>query len=137
MPFDRDLSEEFVFIASRSSGAGGQNVNKVSTKVELRFDIENSNILSIDEKNVLKEKLANKISKEGILQIVSQAERSQLLNKERCIAKFYALLEKSLFKPKKRIAVKPTRAMREKRLEEKRLRSETKNQRSSKIKTEE
>jgi ribosome-associated protein len=132
MSFDRDLSEEFVFIASRSSGAGGQNVNKVSTKVELRFDVENSVLLSEEEKNMLKEKLANKISKEGILQIVSQAERSQLLNKERCIAKFYALLEKCFFKPKKRIAVKSTRAMREKRLEEKRLHAETKKQRSSK-----
>jgi len=78
-----DLSGEFQFLTSRSSGPGGQNVNKVNSKVELRFDIQNSSLLSEEQKEILLVKLSAKISSEGILSIVSQRDRSQLTNKDR------------------------------------------------------
>lgn len=126
----RDFSSGFNFNASRSSGAGGQNVNKVNTKVELRFDVSGSELLSEEEKNILRDKLANKINENGELIIVSQSERSQLKNKEKVIEKFYILIEKALTPQKKRKATKPTKASREKRLEEKRIKSEKKDRRS-------
>jgi len=100
---NRDFSAEFQFNASRSSGAGGQNVNKVNTKVELRFDINYSRILDEDEKAKLLEKLYSHITKDGVLIIVSQQERSQLKNKKLCISKFYQLLEIAFSEDKERI----------------------------------
>lgn len=114
-----DLSSEIEFITSRSSGPGGQCVNKVSSKVELRFHIENSELLSEEQKLLIKEKCASKITLEGYLRIVSQADRSQLRNKETCIVKFYDLLEKCFQKKKKRKPTKPSAAAKEKRLEAK------------------
>jgi len=125
----RDFSKEFLFSASRSSGPGGQNVNKVSTKVELRFDVPHSNLLSEEEKEILVNLLVKKINTEGILIIVSQSERSQLKNKEKTIGKFYALLKKSLTPKKKRKPTKPNAAAKEKRLEEKRINAEKKSRR--------
>lgn len=126
---NRDFSSELIVSASRSSGAGGQNVNKVSTKIELRFHVESSQVLTDSEKAIIIEKVANKISLEGFLIIVSQTERSQLRNKEVALEKFYALLEKAL-KPKiKRKATKPTRASKEKRLETKKVVSRIKTSR--------
>ena len=125
----RDLFPEFVFSASRSSGPGGQNVNKVSTKVELRFHVMNSAILSLEEKNLLYEKLVNKITREGELVIVSQTERSQLKNKEAVIEKFYRLLKRTLTPRKKRKTTQPPPESVEKRLEEKRIRAELKEKR--------
>jgi len=122
----RDFSREFLFSASRSSGPGGQNVNKVSTKVELRFDIHHSILLKEEEKEILLTQLQKKINSEGILIIVSQSERSQLKNKEKTIEKFYALLKKSLTPKKKRKPTKPNAAAKEKRLEEKRINAEKK-----------
>jgi ribosome-associated protein len=127
--YGRDLSPEFIFSASRSSGPGGQHVNKVSTKVELRFHVMNSTILSPEEKNLIHEKLANRITKEGELVVVSQSERTQLKNKEAAITRFYHLITKALTPRKKRKPTHPPAEAAEKRLEEKRIRAEKKEQR--------
>ncbi|MCX6247859.1 MAG: alternative ribosome rescue aminoacyl-tRNA hydrolase ArfB [Bacteroidetes bacterium] len=124
--YGRDFSKEFIFSASRSSGPGGQNVNKVSTKVELRFDVPHSTLLTDEEKEILLKRFENKINSDGILILVSQSERSQLKNKEKSIEKFYSLLKKALTPKKKRKPTRPGTAAREKRLEEKRNLSEKK-----------
>lgn len=124
-----DFSNELQYIASRSSGAGGQHVNKVNTKVALRFNVMQSKLLDEEQKAIIQKKLKKYITTDGILQIVSQAERSQSLNKKQCKARFYKLLEKALRKPRKRIPVKPTKAMKEKRLEKKRKQAEKKTNR--------
>lgn len=126
---DRDFINEFIFQASRSSGPGGQNVNKVSSKVELRFNLWSSALLDEQEKAIIAEKLTNKINKEGELVLVAQTDRSQLKNKEKVIEKFYHLLEKALMPPKKRYKTKPTKASVEKRLESKRVKSSIKTSR--------
>jgi len=123
---DRDFVDEFVFQASRSGGPGGQNVNKVSSKVELRFNIANSVLLSDDEKAIIEKKLVNKINKLGELILVAQTDRSQLKNKEKVIEKFYLLVDRALTPPKKRHPTKPTRASVERRLESKRVQAKTK-----------
>jgi len=122
----RDFDPELIFTASRSSGPGGQHVNKVSTKVELRFDVVNSTLLKPAEKALILEKLAKKITLDGVLIIVSQSERSQLRNKEKSIVKFYFLIAKTLAPKKKRKATRPSASSIEKRLENKRLTSEKK-----------
>lgn len=119
----RDFSSEFRFTASRSGGAGGQNVNKVNTKVELRFSVTQSQLLTDIEKELLLKKLKNKITAEGELIIVSQTERSQLRNKLQCVEKFYSILKENLTQPKKRKPTKPTRASNEKRIEKKRYKT--------------
>lgn len=121
-----DLSPEFIFQTSRSSGPGGQNVNKVNSKVELRFNISGSALLSEEQKEILLLKLNSKINSDGFLIIVSQRDRSQLVNKEDTIRKAYEMIEKALRPVKKRISTKPTRSSVEKRLTEKRFKSEIK-----------
>ncbi|MDD2550952.1 MAG: alternative ribosome rescue aminoacyl-tRNA hydrolase ArfB [Bacteroidales bacterium] len=98
-------------------------MNKVNTKVELRFSITESQLLTDNEKELLLKKLKNRITTEGELIIVSQTERSQLGNRRRCVEKFYALLKESLTPPKKRKPTKPTRASKERRLEKKRYKA--------------
>jgi ribosome-associated protein len=122
----QDFTPEFQFQASRSGGAGGQNVNKVSTKVELRFNVLNSSLLDDVQKAMIQDKLKNQINAEGELIIVSQEERTQLRNKFTVIKKFRELLKKALFVPKKRLKVKPTTEMIAKRLESKKKNSEKK-----------
>ncbi len=121
-----DFSKEFKFITSRSSGAGGQNVNKVSSKVELRFDIDNSELLDPEQKELLKEKLKNMITNDGILQVVCQEDRSQLVNKEICIKKFYGLLKLSFTRQKKRRPTRPTKSSVRERLDVKKKMSNKK-----------
>lgn len=105
-----ELLPELTFYTSRSGGKGGQNVNKVESKVELRFDIQASKVLAEDEKLRLREKLHNRISHEGILILYHQTERSQLANKELVTDKFYRLVQSALVKETPRKATRPTLA---------------------------
>ncbi|MBK7627700.1 MAG: aminoacyl-tRNA hydrolase [Bacteroidales bacterium] len=123
---NRNIESEFIFSASRSSGPGGQNVNKVSSKVELRFNLLQSSSFTENEKELLFRKLKNKINKEGELLIVSQSERSQILNKEAATEKFYLMISKALTIPKYRRATRPTFSSKLKRLEEKKNRGSIK-----------
>jgi len=125
----RNFEKEFEFITSRSSGKGGQHVNKTNTKVELRFNINASEILNEQEKQILKEKLQTRINKEDILQIVSQETRSQLKNKNKCINKFYKLLEDAFKIRKKRKKTKRSFKSILKRLENKKKQSQKKDNR--------
>lgn len=113
------IQTEIQYKAVRSSGAGGQNVNKVSTKIQLQFYIEPSNGLTVDEKTTLTEKLANRITKEGFIMVECGETRSQFKNKELCTQRLFLLLENALKKDKKRIATKIPKAVIKKRLEDK------------------
>ncbi|MFZ4464430.1 MAG: alternative ribosome rescue aminoacyl-tRNA hydrolase ArfB [Bacteroidales bacterium] len=127
----RDFSPEFRFSASRSSGAGGQNVNKVNTRMELRFDISASTKLSEEEKALLLEKLAGRINADNELLIVSQTERNQLGNKEKTLERFYILLAKALTPRRPRRATRPTLASKERRITDKKILSEKKQRRGN------
>ena len=116
----QELDKELKFKASRSSGPGGQNVNKVNTKVELRFLIQESSILTDLEKEMILQKLIRRINSVGELLVVSESERTQLKNKEKVIEKFHALIKQALHTRKKRKKRKPSQASIKKRLEGKR-----------------
>jgi ribosome-associated protein len=119
------INRELTFLTSRSGGKGGQHVNKTESKVELIFDLLNSFGLSLEEKQWLFQKWENKLH-EGKLHLISQTDRSQIKNKEEVKEKFFVFLEKSLVKPKKRKKTKPSKAVKEKRLESKKRRSDIK-----------
>lgn len=106
IPDKEEIVKNVLFKTSRSGGKGGQNVNKVSSKVELILHIGSAAFLSDAEKSLLQQRLANRLDQEGNLHIVSQEDRSQLLNKERTVEKLIALLQLSLHVDKKR---KPTK----------------------------
>jgi ribosome-associated protein len=118
----RNFEDEFVFSASRSGGPGGQNINKVNTRVELRFSIMNTQLLSGREKELIRVKLANKINNEGELILSAQSERTQLMNKKAVTEKFFKLLSKALTTRPYRISTKPTVSSVKKRLDEKKIR---------------
>lgn len=118
-----DILKELTFKTSRSGGKGGQHVNKVSTKVELNFDLKSTSLFTEEEKGRLFLKLANRINSDGILQIITEEERSQIKNKERSIQKLLILLKNALFIPKIRKASKPKKSAIEKRLKSKQITS--------------
>ena len=124
------IKTEIQYKAVRSSGAGGQNVNKVATKVQIQFFVEQSNGLTADEKSTLTEKLANRITKEGFIMVECSETRSQLKNKELCTQRLFMLLENALKKDKKRIATKIPKAVIKKRLEDKQKNAEKKQSRN-------
>ncbi len=104
----KKILSELKFKAIRSSGAGGQHVNKTSSKIELTFDVANSNALTENQKSILKQKLSSKLTKEHVLILFCEETRSQHKNKELAIKRFLKLIEKSLIRPKKRKATKPS-----------------------------
>ena len=122
----REFSNEFIFTATKSQGPGGQNVNKVNTKIELRFDVLHSEILTDEEKEILLIRLRSKINKEGYLIVVSQSERTQFKNKLKAVEKFYLLICKALTPVKKRKPTFPDILSKEKRLKEKKRKAEKK-----------
>lgn len=113
------LLAEVQFSASRSGGPGGQNMNKVNTKIELRFPVQESAVLDEMQKQLIVSKLKNRINNEGELLVTSSAERSQWRNREKATQKFFELIEMALTKPRKRKKTRPTAASRLKRLENK------------------
>ena len=117
------IASEFFFKAVRSSGAGGQNVNKVASKVVLSFDLINSKGLTEEEKVLLQIKLVTRLTQEGILILTSEEDRSQLKNKKKVINKCFKLLENALVIPKERKETKISRAVKEKRLNSKKVMS--------------
>jgi ribosome-associated protein len=129
MSVPADISTEITNKTARSSGKGGQNVNKVETMVEGYFDVINSSMLSDEQKQTLLTKLRNRINIAGILQVRSQVHRSQLSNKADVVQKMNELVQQALKKEKKRIATKPSKAAKTKRLDSKKRASENKKNR--------
>ena len=125
-PNMENLLAEVTFKTSRSGGSGGQHVNKVSTKVELDFDVLESKVLTDEEKALISEKLASRLTSDGILQVISQSERSQLRNKKVALEKFQELIQACFVVPKKRKPSKVPRRVKEKRLLTKKMKAEIK-----------
>ncbi|MFD2036085.1 alternative ribosome rescue aminoacyl-tRNA hydrolase ArfB [Belliella marina] len=123
------FNPEFEFQMSRSSGPGGQNVNKVNSKVQLFFDINGSQVLSDEEKEILMAKWSAKVDATGKMMFQSQEKRSQLQNKEIAIRKFYDALHKAFERKKIRKATKPSKGAIESRLKAKKVNADKKKNR--------
>lgn len=123
------LQPELQYQFARSGGAGGQNVNKVATKAELRFNVRQSAVLTDEERAILEEKLASKLTTEGELVLTHQTERTQLANKEKVTKKFYRLIEKAFEKPKPRKATKPSKSAVDERIATKKHKGNVKEKR--------
>ena len=128
-----ELEKEFSFRTSRSGGKGGQNVNKVSTKVELLWNFNASSLFTEEEKSKIALRLANRISNDEIFHVVAEEERTQLRNKEIAIKKTIKLIGESLKEEKKRNPSKPTYSSVKKRLDDKRIKSLKKMNRSGSL----
>ncbi len=121
-----NLIKELSFKATRSGGAGGQHVNKVSSKIELTFDVENSNAITDEQKQLLFKKLATKLTKDNVLILFCDESRSQHKNKEIAIKRFLDIIKIGLKKPKPRKATKPSKSAIRKRLKSKKRLSQKK-----------
>jgi ribosome-associated protein len=128
--FDPSILHSFLtFKAVRSSGKGGQHVNKVSTSVELYFDVIRNPLLGHDQKSMILEKLKNRISSDGMLHLVSQTERSQVANKRKVTERFDQLIQQALKRKRTRIPTGVSAAQKQLRLESKKRHAEKKKQR--------
>ena len=129
----KNLKHEIVFQSTRSGGKGGQHVNKVETAIIAAWPVAASQLLTDEEKQLVLEKLANRITAEGNLQVKAQTHRTQLENKQEAIEKINSLVAKALEKKKKRLPTRKSRASIEKRLESKKRNSEIKAGRRTKF----
>jgi ribosome-associated protein len=128
----KDFTKELSFKTSRSSGAGGQNVNKVETSVTVLWNVAESEFFNEAQKELIQDKLKNRINADGFLFLTVSENRTQLANKNKAIEKILELADKALFVPKKRVSTKPSKNQKQKRLDTKKKLSEKKESRKFK-----